>query len=293
MKILTTLNSIDEFNEIKQVSDGIVLANNKVSARYDKSLNNDEILQLVKKCNTAKMDCYLLVTAIFQDDNISNAYDIINEFKDTNLLYIYSDLAIYEILKEFDIVKKGVYNPNTLITNYVDFLFWGDYKIKGLFPSLEIPLNDISVIGHNKKRKLYYKGFGYNVMFQSKRKLLTSYKDEKGLDINVNSDNLTLVEETRNEDYKIIENEFGTHIFQHGIHNILPAIDIITDDIDYLFLDGRFIEFNKYLEVINTYKDALCDLDHLNLYNHKIEKLFNNLTYDFLYEDSVFKKGDF
>jgi len=152
MKILTTLNSIDEFNEIKQVSDGIVLANNKVSARYDKSLNNDEILQLVKKCNTAKMDCYLLVTAIFQDDNISNAYDIINEFKDTNLLYIYSDLAIYEILKEFDIVKKGVYNPNTLITNYVDFLFWGDYKIKGLFPSLEIPLNDISVIGHNKKR---------------------------------------------------------------------------------------------------------------------------------------------
>ena len=294
MKILCSLQNVNQFNEIKSLCDGVIITNHLVSSRYDNSFNYEEILQIVKKCNTAKMEAYLLVNTLFTDDNLPLLYEVINEFKDTNLQYIYGDLAVYQVLREMGITKKGVYNPDTLITTYMDYEFWKPYKVKGLFPSLEIPLDDVRLIGKNKKVKLYYKGFGVSVMFHSRRKLLSNYKTYKNVLFDfVHSDNLELIEETRKEAYKIIENEHGTHIFQTGVHNILPALDIIVDELDYLFLDGTYLDWEKYKAAVEIYKEALCDLDHLNLYNTKLEALFDNLTYQFLYTDSVFKKGDF
>ena len=294
MKFLCTLRSVEQFAEIKNLCDGIVMTNANLSSRYDSSLSNEEILQLVKKCNTHKMDAYILLDLIIFDNDISMVYDFINQFKDTNLMYIFSDLAVYQILKEFNITKKGVYNPSTLIANYVDCTFWSQFKIRGLFPTLEIPLSDINTIGKNTKLKVFYKGFEKNVMFHTKRNLLKTYKEHKNILYDfVNSNDLTLVEETRSESYKIIENNHGTHIYQPGIHNILPALDIAVDEINYLFLDGTFLEWDKYLKAVTIYKEALLDMDRLNYYNAQLEELFDNLTYHFLLEDSVFKKGDF
>lgn len=294
MKFLCTIPSVDAFNDVKNLCDGIVMTNALFSSRYDFSLTYEEILQLVKKCNTHKMDAYIMIDLIVFDKDIPVVYEFINQFKDTNLMYIFSDLAIYQILKEFNITKKGVYNPSTLIANYVDCTFWAPLKIKGLFPTLEIPLNDVNTIGKNSKLKVFYKGFGMNVMFHSKRNLLSTYKEHKNILYDfVKNNDLTLVEETRSESYKIIENEHGTHIYQPGIHNILPALDIAIDEISYLFLDGTYLDWDKYLKAVSIYKDATLDMDRLNYYNDQLEKLFDNLTYHFLLEDSVFKKGDF
>lgn len=294
MKFLCTIPNVDAFHKIKHLCDGVVITNKKFSSRYETSFSFDEILQIVKKCNTARMETYLLVDNILSDEDIPALRELIETFKDTNLYYVFGDLAVYQILKEFNITKRGVYNPSTLITNYVDFLFWKEFKIRGLFPTLEIPLTDIDIIGKNKKLKLFYKGFGMNVMFHSKRKLLSTYKEHKNIMYDfVGSNDLTLIEETRKEAYKIIENEHGTHIYQPGIHNILPAIDIASDGLDYLFLDGTFLDWDKYVMAVEIYKDALLDMDRLNYYNMKLEKLFDNLTYNFLLEDSIFRKSDF
>ena len=294
MKFLCTIPSVESFGQIKDLCDGVVITNDNFSSRFETSLSNEEILQIVKKCNTHKMEAYILVDLIVFDKDIKMVYDFIDSFKETNLMYIFSDLAIYQILKEFNITKKGVYNPSTLIANYVDCSFWAPFKIKGLFPTLEIPLNDINTIGKNKRLKIYYKGFGMNVMFHSKRHLLSTYKKHKNILYDfVGSNDLSLVEETRSESYKIIENKHGTHIYQPGIHNILPALDIAIDELDYLFLDGTFLDWDKYLQAVLIYKEAILDMDRLNYYNDKLEKLFDNLTYHFLLEDSVFKKGDF
>ena len=294
MKFLCTIPNVDAFNDIKHLCDGVILTNKKFSSRYETSFSFEEILQIVKKCNTQRMEAYLLVDDILTDSDIDDVRNLLETFKDTNLLYIFGDLAVYQLLKEYNITKKGVYNPSTLIANYVDFIFWKEFKIKGLFPTLEIPLTDIEIIGKNKKMKLFYKGFGMNVMFHSKRKLLSTYKEHKNIMYDfVSSTNLHLVEETRKEEYKIIENEHGTHIYQPGIHNILPAFDIAASELDYLFLDGTFLEWDKYVKAVEIYKDALLDMDRLNYYNSELEKLFPNLTYNFLLSDSIFKKGDF
>ena len=69
--------------------------------------------------------------------------------------------------------------------------------------------------------------------------------------------------------------------------------DIAVDGMDYLFLDGTFLPWDKYLTAVEIYKDALLDMDRLNYYNMKLEELFEDLTYNFLLEDSIFRKSDF
>ena len=38
------------------------------------------------------------------------------------------------------------------------------------------------------------------------------------------------------------------------------------------------LDFEKYLAAVEIYKEALFDMDRLNYYNTKLEKLFDNLS---------------
>ena len=73
MKVLCTLNKFESFNEIKNLCDGIIITNELVSSRYDNSFTKEEILQVIKKCNTARMEVYLLMNLKTLTCNISLA----------------------------------------------------------------------------------------------------------------------------------------------------------------------------------------------------------------------------
>ena len=58
-----------------------------------------------------------------------------------------------------------------------------------------------------------------NVMFHSKRKLLSTYKEHKNVLYDfTGSNDLTLIEETRKEEYKIVEN---VNVLKENIFKIL------------------------------------------------------------------------
>ena len=89
MKFLCTIPNVDSFAKIKDLCDGVVMTNSRFSSRYDSSFTNEEILQIVKKCNTHRMEAFILLDLIMFDNDISEVYDFINEFKDTNLFYVF------------------------------------------------------------------------------------------------------------------------------------------------------------------------------------------------------------
>jgi collagenase-like PrtC family protease len=88
MKFLCTIPNVEAFSQIKHLCDGVIMTNHKYSSRYETSFSFEEILQIVKKCNTAKMEAYLLVDNILTDSDIKDIYKLIDTFKDTNLMYI-------------------------------------------------------------------------------------------------------------------------------------------------------------------------------------------------------------
>ena len=99
MKFICTIPCVEAFHQVKELCDGVVMTNSHLSARYDSSFTNEEILQIVKKCNTHKMESFILIDNILFDSDLEKIYNFIDEFKETNLYYIFSDLAVYQILK--------------------------------------------------------------------------------------------------------------------------------------------------------------------------------------------------
>ena len=59
MKFLCTIPNVEAFSQIKHLCDGVIMTNSNFSSRYETSLSNEEILQIVKKCNTHRMDAYM------------------------------------------------------------------------------------------------------------------------------------------------------------------------------------------------------------------------------------------
>ena len=94
MKFLCTIPNVEAFSKVKHLCDGVVMTNKKYSSRYETSFSFDEILQIVKKCNTARMEAYLLVDDILTDSDIPAVYELINTFKD-----------IFPSIEEIDVVE--------------------------------------------------------------------------------------------------------------------------------------------------------------------------------------------
>lgn len=289
MHLLATVNKVN-IKAVSEAAYGLILTN-KFSNYYQDIFSDEDIFNVLNEYK--KHQIYILLDAIYFDEDLDLIKEFIHKFKDTKLFFMFSDLGIYQILKEEDLLKRAIYYSYTMVANYVDLFFFKEYPLYGVSPTLEIPLKDVSTIAKNKGIiKIYYQGFGYSLMYQSKRKILSTYAKYKNIDLNISND-MYLIEEKRTDKYKILENERASFIFQSGIHNILEALDEISDVIDYLILDSRFISDDKFVKALKIYNEALCDLDHLNLYNDELMANFDNLSNDFIYEDSIFKKEDF
>lgn len=292
MKTIVSLKSKEFLHEVKHLVDGFVVTNHFVSARFEHSFTVEDIFEIATEVQKQKKILFLLVDVLCHESMMNDLVSFIDQVQSFNLYYIFSDLGVYEILKERNLLKKAIYAPDTLLTNYLDFNLMKSLKLFGAFPAVEIPVSDIEIIGKNRAVKLFYRGFGQVVMFQSRRKLLTRFQEHTGLSFDANRNDLTLVEELRQDAYRIMENEHGTHMYQPGHRNVLPVLDVLMNAVDFLFLDGTFIPKEKFLKTIEIYGDALVDIDRLNFHNGRLKRVFPNLNYNFIYEDTVYRKED-
>ena len=108
--------------EIIALCDGIILTNKKYSSRYETSFSNEEILQIVKKCNTLRMETYLLIDNILTDSDIKDkTLSNLEEVKSRGAKTI---VVSNEKIEGYDVVtgmyKKGrvvyIVNNNLILT---------------------------------------------------------------------------------------------------------------------------------------------------------------------------------
>ena len=290
-KIIIVVDDLDGILASSKLSNNLILPTKYANySRVQFDLNT--IIENIKKFPNIQF--YLLINRIFFDSEIDELRGFIEQLLTYKVKFIFSDLAVYMILKENEKEFAGIYSPNTLITNYLADSFWLDFHIDGLIPSQEIPLKDIVIMGKNRNIKLYYKAFGYSPMYQSRRKILSNYKQYKGLNYNPTALDYYLKEETRGELYKVVENDKQSTIFQAGIYSNLEGIKTYFDNVDYIILDGRYLDQNEMNLTFDIFKEAISGNLSIDECMKKLNEVFNNnISEDFMYEDSVYKKEDF
>lgn len=286
MKKLITIFNIEDIKNLHDKVDGFIFGNNNYGTRLASNFSIADIVVLLKEINLYQKEAFILANKMLFDSDLK-PFQVFLESLPMHLVtgIIVGDIGAFNLLKKMGHQEKVIYNPETLLTNIYDFNMLSAENIYGAYVSKEITLADTIQIAKNKKIKMFLVGHGHLNMFYSKRKLLHNYETFYELD-NDFQDNykLTIKEETRLENYPILEDNSGTHVFRSYVKNSLNEIEELEKYIDYFVYDTIFKD-SKYNEMI------------LDVYNNKIDKKVIQEKYNekwdsgFYYTKTIYKQG--
>ncbi len=239
--LITELKSLDKINKYNV---DILMIPTIFSATSDFFVRIED-LQLFKDRKIAlKLD-----KIIIEDELKELELFIKNTLNYDVSFYIFTDLCVYNILKKYHIEKKAVYFSKTINCSTFDIKHYNDLNIKCLV-STELPLEDLIKISDLENNFIYT--YGYFNIFYSKRKLLSLYKQYANLDYNPKNKKYTLLEETREEHYPVLENNNGTFVYSSYIYLLFSEINKLNKN-NYFYIDSNFIEEKDLIKIINIY----------------------------------------
>lgn len=293
MKIITTIHEINNLANLLSLSDGIILGNNNFSARQTNSFSINEINLIINETKLNKKEVFLNLNKMYYDEEMELLKEFLLQIKVDKLDgIVIADIGLLHLLEQLNLKHLAIYNPETLHTNYFDFNYLSDDNILGSFVAKEITIEDILLIGKNKKYKLFYTGHGNLNMFYSKRNLLTNFTDHLEVEWELkNNKNLLIMEKKRKDErYPLLEDESGTHVFRA---NTLSSINFLNDlekVCDYLIIDTIFKDDNYAKEVIPLYKDKSINKENYETIKDKLEKQYNEKWDDGFLNHKTFYK---
>ncbi|TNF08576.1 MAG: hypothetical protein EP317_02895 [Bacillota bacterium] len=289
MKLLTTIYDLNQMKNLSAYVDGFLIGNDSFGTRLTQSFSIPNLKIGIKNARFLKKEVYLVCNQMFTDDQLELLKTfLININLETVHGVIVSDLGAIQVIKNLGYASKAIYNPETLLTNTYDINFLTDENIMGAYVAKEITLEDIMLLGENKKLKLFMVGHGHLNMFYSKRQLIDNFMHFNEEDnIYHNEQNLKIIEENRAEEpYPILEDQAGTHVFRSHVFASIDHLDELQTYVDYLVIDSIFKDDMYAMTIAAMYHDHIVD-------NELIEDL--KQTYDeiwdegFLYKKTIYK----
>ncbi len=280
MKLCASIYNLKNLNKLINVIDCAILNSKEYSLIYD-----DLDLQVAYNlCLNNNIMPIIAVNKMLYEDDLDKIDDLFNKYK--NAYFLATDLAVYKIALKYNMVNKVIYDPETMITNYLDLNEYYSFGFNACSMSLEIPINDVIDSIKKTNAKVFMQIFGHRRMFYSKRHLLSLY--EKKANIKIKTNNLYIKEINRNEFFPIIENNNGTTIYRDYL---ISYIDNINDlNLEYGYLESLYLDDNKFVNVCKIYKDYLENVISLENAKNKINELFFNIKDGFKYQDSIYQK---
>ena len=266
MKLLLQLSKMEELNVLDNRINGYILSVKDLSINYGLYFDIEQMKNTINYLKENKKEVIININKNIHNNDIPLLIDCLKAINELGVDYvIYYDLAVLNIVKEYNMKINLVYGANTYITNYNIINFYKD-SVDGFVLSNEITRQDIKQIRGNTKSKLFCNVLGYNMLLVTKRRLITNYlthiNKEKEKDI-------YYLEEKVNKDKNIIVETGGVSvIYSKNIINVLD--DEVVGYIDYGIINLSLTDYN---------------LD--DVFNNKIE-----VNTNFLDKKTVYKVGD-
>ena len=285
MRIVSSIYNLKQLNKFIGYIDCALLMTPKYSLLYENDFDIDKAISL---CIANNIEPILSINKIMHPNDINEISNVLDKYKDKALFYI-SDLGVANLAIKKNIINKIIFNPETMITNYLDLDIYAEYGFNALAMSLEIPISDIKESYKRVNAKLFSQVFGHRLMFYSKRKLISLY-EEKNNDTYLKN-NLYLKEVTRNDYLPVIENDNGTLIYRSYLLSLLNNLDDLNF-LEYAYLEPLYIDDLIYLKVLKIYNSYIKE----NISKEEAIKLLDGLALNiedgFTYKDSVYQKEE-
>lgn len=268
-KMSKILLKINDVKELSYEADGYILGIDKYSFLFGKTFNIDEIKKI--KDDLKKKEIFVSFNRVIFNDELEDYKMKLKEADDLGI----NGILVGDIAALTYDIKTNVILDQTHLNN--SFYAINHYYNNGVYGTVltnDITLSEINDIKKNTKSVLFKQVFGYPHLSTSKRKLISNYKEY--FNINDTSSIYEIVEKNSDNIYKIIEDNFGTHILGDKVLNLL-SFDI---DVDYKIVDGFMLgDVKKVLEIfMNNKKDK----------NDWINDTYN-ANYGFINKETIYR----
>ena len=285
MRLVTSVYTIEEIESLMDYIDYALVAVPHLSIYY-KEIDVKKAVVLLKENNK---NIILNINRIMHPSDIEKVINVYKEYLNTNILFYISDLGALNEAIKLGIENRIIYNPETMITNYLDFNEYSSLGVLSCGVSSEITLSDLKLIYEKNNKSIFYQVFGRRLMFYSRRHLISLY-ETKNNDKYPHID-AYLKESTRQDYLPINENEECTAIYRSYNINLIDKLNELSF-IDFAYLETAFLDNNSKNIVAKAYFDAIKNNGDLN----KLKDLLNNLGLEyqdgFFYKDSVYQKEE-
>ena len=300
MELVVHLNSRKFINDFIEIGiKNFIVGTKYFSCRQALSLDYQELKDLNEQLKDKKL--WVLVNALIEEHNLDELVDHLAKLDEIKIAGIlFQDFSVLQICKENNYNFEMIYSPDTLNTNQATLIYLKTLGINSAFLAREIPLDEKMMIAKNTDLKTMVQVHGVEYMAYSKRKLLSNYFKETGIDHGVLiDDNLTI--QANAVDYRchIYEDKFGCHVLSE---KQLCTLDILSNFscFDYLYFESLFIDDLKVVEIVSLYQEAINSISkktygkvskELISMLHQIE---NNVEYhhSFMFDATVYKIDD-
>ncbi len=300
MELVVHLNSRKFINDFIEIGiKNFIVGTKYFSCRQALSLDYQELKDLNEQLKDKKL--WVLVNALIEEHNLDELVDHLAKLDEIKIAGIlFQDFSVLQICKENNYNFEIIYSPDTLNTNQATLNYLKTLGINSAFLAREIPLDEKMMIAKNTDLKTMVQVHGVEYMAYSKRKLLSNYFKETGIDHGVLiDDNLTI--QANAVDYRchIYEDKFGCHVLSE---KQLCTLDILSNFscFDYLYFESLFIDDLKVVEIVSLYQEAINSISketygkvskELISVLHQIE---NNVEYhhSFMFDATVYKIDD-
>lgn len=300
MELVVHLNSKKFINDFIEIGiKNFIVGTKYFSCRQALSLDYQELKDLNEQLKDKKL--WVLVNALIEEHNLDELVDHLAKLDEIKIAGIlFQDFSVLQICKENNYNFEMIYSPDTLNTNQATLNYLKTLGINSAFLAREIPLDEKMMIAKNTDLKTMVQVHGVEYMAYSKRKLLSNYFKETGIDHGVLiDDNLTIQANAVNYRCHIYEDKFGCHVLSE---KQLCTLDILSNFscFDYLYFESLFIDDLKVVEIVSLYQEAINSISkktygkvskELISVLHQIE---NNVEYhhSFMFDATVYKIDD-
>ena len=276
MEIIVKVNKLEDVYTLDNV-DAYLLANRQFSYRFVESFCINKINKVRKYAHENNKKVYVLINKIFKDDELEKLEVFLTKLKKAKVDGIFfTDFAVFMLAEKLEMSDKCIFYHETFLRNTYDILTYQESGIKKIICSKDMHLKDIKLLPKEKKDTYGIICFGYIPLYESQRKILTHYismnKLPKSL---IHSTTLSLKDHTRDDRYKVIEQEGVSSIFDSKVYSYLSYIKELSENINMFIVDSLFFETSYIKEVVELIKKAHQGID----VNEQLIKLDESISF--------------
>lgn len=285
MQLIVTITNEKEIDHFPS-ADGFIYVFRDLGIRSNSE--EADLAKMINKIHAQNKTIYLFINKIFLQSEIKKLEENI-EFLATFSIdgLLFSDFAVYELAKKYNIVDKLIYASETQLVNYQDLNTLHKQGVDSFIISKEMTYNNLLLSAKNTSAKLGMLIFGHYQMFYSKRKLLSNFfaqydlehKEKESIDFSIK-------EKSRDGRYPIVENSNGSSIFSHDVMCGIEEFNSLVDHgFHYFIFDSLFLDKDLVNKVIEMFKESNKTKKSYRVEDIKEVTKLENLTKGFLYRE--------